>query len=257
MAGAIRIDIIDGHIGTVKGGDQWEFDRIAIVKGVTGEEDYLDSSDIGSRLKAAIYHPEIPQIGDSYPYESSAILYQIDCIALDADIVKLRLKYRTGHWKWIWPKETSIESSGSLIQRETNKDYNNDLVTLSYTYPNGETVEISPLMPISMPQETLTFRRDESSAPYSYNNYIGKVNDGTWQGGVAYSWLCTGITGRKTSRSFYWSNVFTFQYDPITLWRAHAIFIDPNTGQPPPDLTADGDKLVHIYEAIDFDGLGL
>ena len=61
----------------------------------------------------------------------------------------------------------------------------------------------------------------------------------------------------RTSKSQYWENTYTFQYDPDT-WDAHAVFIDPNTGKPPKGLEADvGEKWFEMYLTTDFSGLDL
>ncbi|GAG24783.1 unnamed protein product, partial [marine sediment metagenome] len=148
----VVIDIIDGNSGKYTGSG-WEFDRIATVFNVTGEDSGVGNT-YTNKIKAAIEHPEMPNMGDVHPSTSGVYLYEITAISVDRDIVKLRLKYRTMHWTWHFGDETFIESASTLIQKETNTDIDDTEMFVSH----GD-VDQGALVPVSMPQETVVFRK--------------------------------------------------------------------------------------------------
>ncbi len=254
----VVIDIIDGNIGkaTYQG---FEFDRIATVHDVSGEAWGIDDPAI-NKVRAAILHDDIPNLGDAHPSEPTALLYEIAAISVDRDIVKLRLKYRTTQGAaWELGEATIIEAATTLVQKEANVDIDGAEIYISHKYPgDADYKDQGVLVPVTTPQETVIFRKRETVDPHTFGmNYTNKVNITPWYGGAIGTWLCTMITGRSTNRTVWWDNAYSFQYDPFT-WEHHAVFIDPNTGRPPKDIEAGvGEKYYRMYGLADFDELDL
>ncbi len=254
------IDIVEANDGNYTEdvfGDSasgvWECSRIATVTNIGGTGT--------TKLRQAVKHVDMPRIGAYHPDASlNAKLYTIECMSIDADAMKLRLKYRRGNWQE--GAVTIIEADGTLEQTETNKDYLGNVVKVGYHYPeddSGVMTETGVLMPKSIPQHTLVFRRKENGSPYAlgYLPYIGKINSIDWvEVDDAFCWFCTGIRSVGSNRAIYWENEYTFQYNPDG-WDVHAVFLDEETGRPPIDLDSAGDKWVSIYETANFNLLGL
>ena len=140
----------------------------------------------------------------------------------------------------------------SLTQVETEKDIHGNLIQVSYTYPadypyatylQSQTVTTGAKVTVMQPELTLvavgTLQRDFPH--YEAAQWIYRTNSTAWGGASAGRWLCADVQSElhdySTSPTTYKFR-FTFQYNPHG-WNPSVRFIDPNTGQPPPDLVAN------------------
>ena len=260
---AVKIDIIDGNRGrkTYQG---WELERIAVVTGLTGTPH--------KKLIDAANTSGVPSIGDGHPSLSTCKLREIIPESVGKDEVKLRLIYSqyvtsTSQWQ---PTFDTIECGASIGQVETNKDIDDNVMWVQYTYPadytknldyaskthkqGGTIIRLVPESSISIVKQELFPPAEKARA------FVGKVNATGWiidPNAPARTWLCSGIVGRSTDGGVTYFVTYTFQYRPDT-WDATILFTDPNDGKPPDDLVAGtGSKVYQIYEETNFNYLNL
>lgn len=146
------------------------------------------------------------------------------------------------------------KSSSNIQQIETNKDENGDLIVLEYTYPStdpeygGQTISQTGTITVFEAQSNVVLEGyytgfTSADARNLKANIENKVNSNTWLGKAARTWLCTSVGyARLTTDRYYF--VFEFQNNPST-WDPTAAFVDPTTGQIPPDVVV-GTGLVTI-----------
>ena len=259
MAAIVHLDIIDG----IRAEDtQFDFKywRKAKVSGLTGET----ALDKILEAETAVGMPQIGDLADAaFPLLR---LWKVTPQALAGDTMTLILEY--GQNRSSLPvDEKLIEVGTTLTQSETNKDINDNLISVQYTYPAGyndseypagEAITQGGLASKFLPNSQNVFHRHENSSPGDISKaYVGKVNSQPWEGGDARSWLCTGITGRSNDGGSNYNVTYTFQYRDET-WDSVVYFVDPREGKPPADLVVDtGIKTYQIYNTIDFNDLDL
>ncbi len=253
---SVTLDRIEGSGGKLTG-EGWELTRTATVTGLSGDpyDMVIDAAGASG----------MPDIGDGHPSRPECILRDISLSSVSANAVELQLVYRDSD-----TSVSTIEVGSGLTQVETNKDHSGALITLEYEYPAdyipdptkaGETIEQGGLVSKMSPETSIVYTRSETASPGSNSrNYTGKVNTGGWSGdpgAAARTWLCTGITGRSQDYGTTWEVTYTFQYRSDT-WDETALFINPDDGKPPQDVVSGvGEKVIQVYTAIDFNGLGL
>lgn len=259
---AVTLDIVDGAGGR-KTKDGWEFERIAIVTGVTGSGH--------EKIYNAVNATGMPDIGYSHPTVTSCLLRTIDTIYVDKDQVKLRLNYKqstVGSSSGGFEADT-IQVGSSVVQVETNKDIDGNDISVSYEYPIGykrsphdtaltaavtktDGVFVSKLAP----QTTLSFNFLDYVSPESYaTNYVGKINSAAWRGYAASTWLCTRIIGVSRDNGDTWQVTCEFQYKSDT-WKSTVVFVKDD-GKPPDTTDANSEKDYWVYDNIDFNNLNL
>jgi hypothetical protein len=87
--------------------------------------------------------------------------------------------------------------------------------------------------------------------------YLGLVNEKPWFDEGAEKWLCTLVAANTDipSSPTKWQVNFAFQRNPDG-WNREIVFVDPRTGQPPPDLVDGvGRKKLIMYRRADFNEL--
>lgn len=158
-----------------------------------------------------------------------------------------------------------VESQCSLAQKTSNVDIDGEPIILQYTYPvddpdypgqtkiqGGEVnyLEPQPTRKISVLKQTLT--------PWLVEDTIaGAINDATFMGKRAATWMCSGVTSRPHSLQAPGAHYFTFelQYNADT-WDPTAVFKDDRTKVPPPDLEQDvGYKTVRKLRRVNFESI--
>lgn len=254
----VKIDIRDGARGEQTAG-AWAFDRIALVTGVTG--------DANARVYNAMIDPAMPDYGDEHPTIEG--LYLIDRYgeALSTGVVKVRLVYKRPSRNWT-PTDTTtpqIVVGTTLQQYQTYRDINGDTITVSYTIPGKGLKTTGVSVSVLLPSSTLHLVRTEDTNPQVKSGiYSGKVNSAGWAfdpEAPARTWLCTGIVGRSNDGGTSFEVSYDFLHKRTLAtdnWDGVAEFIDPTTGQPPPDLElGTGRKIVLLYEEINFNALNL
>jgi hypothetical protein len=261
-------DLLDGH-GARLTTDGYEFDRIAIVTGLTG--------DGHSRVCNAINDAGMPDIGDAHPAVATCLLRSIEFMEMGLDMVKLRLHYaQKDPTSQSGFTDDSIQSGASVIQEQTNKDINGEEIVLNYTYPAtyqrspheeeiGEETEAPPQNPFVgklVPQYTKSIQKLRDYDPDSEAmTYVGKINSSTWKSGAAKTWMCTGIVGDSVDGGENYRVTYSFQYNPRT-WVGEVVFIRDD-GKAPTDRDENSERSIdlgnpiELYETANFDSLGL
>lgn len=265
----VKYDIINGNSGRRDSKGWSQYDRIAIVEGVTGTGD--------QKLDNAV--SALDPIGTPHPSISGLWLREFSPEAETPDTVRVRMHYsRFDKVSETEPPETTglIEIGSSVNQVETNKDHAGDLIELSYTYQDSNEFEMlhggendgmdfpyndtvsEPFSKLA-PNYKLTVHITLTGSPGSDAvNYVGKINSTSWRGGAAKTWLCTGIRGTSRDGGVNYSCSYEFEYNPNT-WDTDVYYTFPRTGKFPNDtqITANPNsaKTVQIYDAVDFGGL--
>ena len=78
-------------------------------------------------------------------------------------------------------------------------------------------------------------RREESSPKAKSLAYTGKVNNTAWNDSPPRTWLCTRLDGQSDDQGKTYVVNYEFLYREET-WDADVVFIDPETGKPPPGV---------------------
>jgi len=263
----VKLELIDGQRGE-KTASGWKLTRTAMVYGLTGTA--------SARLVAAVTAVEAEgiEIGDAHPAQSDCVLISMTPEARASDVVHVTMTYSSdpadrSEANPDDPDYAEIEVGSRCTQQETNKDVEGSTVTVGYTFPadypiaeyTGRAVKASPKIPFLKPETTIVYTRKEKSDPTNKAlNYVGRCNTGGWSRhpeATERQWLCTGIVGRSSDGGATYRVTYEFQYRGAN-WDPTVMYIDPNTGAPPNDLVyGTGEKIVQIYEMIDFNGLNL
>jgi hypothetical protein len=267
MSLAVVLDIVDGSRAEYSLSNGWTFTRIAKVTGVTG--------DGNARLASAIEATGMPSLGASHPVKAVAKLQKMSCAGESGEIYEVELYYaqRFGGSESTYPalgEPPVVEVGSSLSQVESNLDYQGNIISVSYTYPNdyydsrfapggvGKTLTQSVPVARLAPEGSLVFRLTELYSPESMiETYQGKLNSQEWRGKAEKTWLCSEISGFTSDLGASYKNRYVFQYRSDG-WDTRVVFNSPDTGRPPHDLVEDtGTKLVQIAGTADFNLLFL
>lgn len=140
----------------------------------------------------------------------------------------------------------------SVEAQDTNKDASGALMTVVHN-------SISQVATVSVQKPTLSlsFDRKEIDNPEQRaKDYVGKVNDDTWEGGAAGTWLCTRIDSSTDNDGVSYNVSYEFLYNAAT-WNATVYWTDED-GRPPFDLDPlIGIKSYAVYPEADFTALDL
>jgi hypothetical protein len=264
MSTAVVMDIVDGSVAELTQADGWVFTRIAKVTGVEGTGSW--------RLKAAIEATNMPAIGSGHPAVAAAKLRRMRCKGDSPSCYEVELYYSqkaAAGGDSSYPalgENPVIEIGGALSEVESNLDYQGNIISVSYTYPNdyindaykGQTASQSVNVRRLVSDSSIIFRLTEAQSPESLQpTYQGMLNSAEWRGKGTKTVLCTSITGITTDFGVTYKNQYVFQYRKDG-WDTRAVFISPDTGHPPADLVEDtGTKLVQITGTADFNLLFL
>ncbi len=262
MAKVTYEDLVDGNSGVLTLRKGWEFTRIAVVAGLTG--------DGHSRIKAAVEAPGMVKIGDPHPDVESVIAKQISCASEASDIVRLAIKYSAPDLFISAPDQVVITGGSTLGQTETNTDINGDVMFTEYTYPDpypetpdlaGDYAKHGAMVPLLIPQSTENITRIENKNPRQLASiYVGKINSIKFLDGLPHTYMCTNIDYNSQDGGLTYTVTYSFQFRPDG-WSQQLVFQSSDTGDPPafdtPEELALGVKNYDIYEQIDFKTLGL
>jgi len=251
----VKIDIIDGT--TIKqtfGG--YETERIAIVTGLTG--------DGHTRLYNALNTAGVPEYGDAHPTIPSLTVQERSGSPDAADIVRIRLVYRTYTTSYGAPPEGTkplVEVGTALVSMNTSEDVNGTVVTVSYGTAQTQTAVI----PVDRPHTVIRLTRTEYYDPTEKSaEYTGKVNMAGWEiapSSPARTWRCNGITGRSSDGEVTYAVTYEFEYKediPSGNWDVIYQYTDPITGTTPGDVVeGTGRKTVQVYTMANFNNLNL
>jgi len=234
-----------------------------IVSGVTG-------ASLSAAAVAAITATDIPDYGDALPASTNLYVDSIDADLAGTDgtnyefIVKVRyIPYGEFLGAWVW------KGSTSLAQTNTARDIGGADITVQYTYPDdyvadpayaGQTITQGGTVGVLKPQLELVGNGIvETNTPLvTMDSWLNKTNSTDWQGGQAGSWYISNVAYTildvsSSPRKYMFEVTAQWRYSG---WHPTAVFVDPVTGQPPPDLVAGlGHKTVLSYQNFDFNNV--
>lgn len=254
MPAALTIDILEGVRWREEKGVVKEVSRLAVVSGLTL------GPDAEQAVAQALNHVDMPKPGDSHPLVVGLFLADRFPVARDPTIMQVELRYKIpGLIDQPPPGEPWTLSGGAALEEiETQLDRDGNQVTVEH---QGvvQGVRIRPLMP----REELNAEwTGQSTTPGQVvRAYVGKTNELTWQGWLPGSGLCMSITfdpiDVTQSPPLYRFNAsFRQKDDDGSGHDPQVVFIDPESGEPPPGLVAGvGYKTVPWYIRADFNAL--
>lgn len=253
-------DLIDGSTAGL-GPDGFIATRVFLVSEIEGAA--------SARTGVALTAPGIPARGEEHP--AIARIY-VDTITAEfapgsASTARVTVSYRAlkSDRKEPSSSEPAVISIGATVaQEQTTYDRLGILMTVEYDPQDG-----SPLPP---PQPgTVTVDRSHMVFTYSrrekfeglaekVQKFVGKISIAGWLGSTEDgAWKCTRIEGQSDDGGETYNVFYEFQHDP-NLWKAHVVYIDPATGQPPEksnNPSGNGIAVYEVYENADFNELSL
>lgn len=170
------------------------------------------------------------------------------------------------------------ETESSLQQVETNKrpvpenplpeeeTSPGDGLFVSYTYPPthdkypSQTKQQGGLIKVFEIQETIKIEGlYQTDSPRDISNkFMKKVNSIEWEGGQPGTWMCMTVNHKQidyNSTPGRYRFFFTFEFNPAG-WQPEVVYIDPDTGKPPPDVSREGApggvETILYYRELDF-----
>lgn len=261
----INWDLVDGDTAELTR-DGWSATRIATVSELTASYGY-------EKIGEAVDAISIP-IGTIHPYYYNSALQSISATSVSSDVVTVALTYEP-----VLSVPYDIQISSSANSAQTNKDKNDTVIEVSYTYPSdydGDPLKVSKTETVGktvdtrIPTSTITISKREVITGGNLTDlsqqYVGTVNIAGWNirpSDPARSWLCSSITGdyfglyiqAGTEYTVYDTQyVFEYQYGG---WDTEVVFLDPATGEPPDPATWSGDthKTVELMQESNFTNL--
>ena len=169
-----------------------------------------------------------------------------------ARIFTARLEYEIAGSLGGGPGDTSqVTLASSVVQIETQLDRAGDQIIVSHN-----TGEQGGKLKVTTPQLVIVYPLTKStSAPVAFvAKYLNKVNSILWNQADPGKWKCTAAKLEQITSGdpALWSMVFTFTLNPDG-HQPQVVFIDPETGKPPPNLVADvGYKQIDWFDEVDF-----
>lgn len=163
---------------------------------------------------------------------------------------------------WVW-------SASSTLSGEQVTQIGGTPITVQYTYPatykyddalQGQTVTqgaaVSVMRHAGEYKATGTITLTANTPEVLKANFDGYINSAEWKGNAIGTVMCTGCdyeTVDYAAKRYRFT--FSFQYKEQG-WQPEVVFVDPNTGQPPPDLVSGtGRKTITWYPSVDFNSL--
>ena len=141
----------------------------------------------------------------------------------------------------------SIEVSTTLESATTNMDIDGNPIQVSKIVSDEgsqtSTVETQGgTVEFQQPMIVVRYRRREPQSPGTKaKRFIGTINSGIVFGDPIHTWLCTRIDGVSDDGGNSYNVSYEFQHN-VDTWDATVVYIDPETGKSPPDISV-GDGL--------------
>lgn len=148
----------------------------------------------------------------------------------------------------------TVERVGATTESvETTKDRTGAAITVTH---DGITVGAS--VSYRRPRMTVEYDRLEvTNARTRASTYVGKVNSTSFKGFGSGTVFCSSIESRSNAERGGYDVHYVFEID-ANGWQPTAAYLDPATGEPPPNLV-DGVGVVDVdlYASADFNDLNL
>jgi hypothetical protein len=258
----VTIDILTDATWKESDGRVREIVRTLVVHGLTPDTD-------DGLFQTALNDAGVPQPGAGHPTIAGLICKARETSALATDIVKVKLTYRLIEvgstpvpglsyairgGTSLEQVETNLDGSGTKIEVEHNEITQGGLIR---PFVARRTHEVTGRITGSSGNYETLEDMDDFVATYSGLGNLGGFPADTTA--ADKTWICAGVDYRlaDVTETGYpvWEVSARFSRSTRASINPDVIFIDPNTGQPPPDLVANtGYKTVDYYATVDFDG---
>ena len=254
----LDIDIIPGVRWREDKGVVTEVSRLAVVSEILVAGQTNSPGELV--VAAALDHTDMPQPGDPHPVKTGLLLTGRFPIARSTRIIQIELRYTIpGLIDQPPPGEPwTLRGGASLEEIETHIDRDGNQIIVSHLGKDQGGV-IRVLMPR---RELHAEWKGQSMFPGDLvDAYVGKVNLSTWQAGLAGTWLCTELTFdpadiNQTPVLYRYNASFRQKDDDGAGQQPQVVFVDPETGQPPPGLVSGvGYKTIPWYLGAEFNAL--
>lgn len=233
------------------------------VDGVTGAAD--------ARQFEAVTADGIPVFGEFDPVVPTARAFTITAEPTGTDSAIVTVEYKRFPASQKPPDETvppDVQIGSSVQSFEVNTDKDGNPLTVKYTPDDGsrDETEIVAVTNIDLPVTVARLVRRESFSPIRNSvRFTGRVNRTRFLFGGAREWLCRSIDGRTVDGGETYTVSYVFQHNPDKFDKEF-VFIDDETGQPPPDIasgipsggtSANGRAVHRLYKEDDFGVLAI
>ncbi len=257
----IIIDIIENARYVEEQGKVLEISRVAIIHGLPQA---IGGAGIGGQadqvIAAALSDPALPQPGDAHPIVSDLKLRHRRANTLGTTIVHVELIYKLPGGLDQPPPGQNMHISGSASIEQITAQFDRDGTQITVEH-NGDVQGGQVDITEAREEETFTAIIASSNPGALLRVYANKVNSVTFLGIAPGFWFCSGVSWDSEDLSEAiptWRVGFTFKLrdGDVTPWDPRVVYIDPETGQPPPDLAEGiGFKIIPWYSSIDFNNI--
>ena len=210
-------------------------------------------------FREAFNLPEIPKTGTVHPTEPGIYVKRHLPAPLGARSCQIEVVYERPEGQLQPPPDATASVSGgtNIVEIETQLDRNGEAIIVEHDGRKQGGV-IHP----TESQDALNYERIEGSyAPGAITRaYVNRLNLLTWQADPKGMWKSTAITFEPVDMKRIpptWRYRYAFQRTTDEGgWQPQAIYIDPETGQPPPGLVEGiGYLTVPWYLYVNFGNL--
>ena len=267
----VTLGIVEGASGHHDIQRGWELTQVSVVRGLNAGGT-LDTFGLGHAAIEAVASitggrgaagPLQPAGSDNTPWLSgnAAALIPTYIVGFAFEPMgAFAAKVRTTYHGFPLPV---FEFGGGLNEYQTNIAVGGTPITVSYDYPadyalnirlQGTTQTQGVMLSRPVPEPCFTLRLIvtsglignavvNASEMMSYYKFAfeGKINSNVYGMGflmgVPHTWLCEQVHGTSHDGGQTYEASLTFHYKPNG-WDPMATYINPDTGQPPPDLVA-------------------
>ena len=253
VSNLMQIDITEDARWREVNGVVVEIARVAIVRNIgpvgPNPEDLI--------LNLARASP-LPQPGATHPWQPALTLRDREITALGVSMARVMLIYRRDDVAQPPGLLYATRGGSSSEQIETQLDKSGNQITVTH---QGKT-QGGEIHPFESRSEIQVYWLEQSQFPGDLTRtYTNTVNNGPWAldlAAPARTWRCTDISfdledGTRTPPLYRFQASFVFnpdKHDP------QVIYIDPETGRPPPGLVVNqGYKTITWYAAVNFNNI--
>lgn len=208
-------------------------------------------------LDKVLRAPNVPRPGNAHPHRPELIVQDRDARALSTNIAMVSVTYRLPDGGNFPPGSDSFRLTGGtgIEQISTMLDRTGTPIVVTH-----EDVEQGGFItPYEARSEITAERTEQLSNPLGVSTlWTNAVNTGGWSldpNAQPRTWLVAGVNFELVSQDtipFTYRVVYNFRQNPDG-FDPQVVFIDPETGNPPPNLTPDeGYKTIPWYTSLNF-----
>lgn len=259
----VKRRLIDGA-GISQTADGFTVTEVITVKNVGG--------DTVSRQYNALTDAAVPSVGGLHPVVPGVRVVSREIESMGADFNKVRVTWETpnGGQTPLTPDDDPVwEIAVNIENTQGNTDKDGNLVVVSYTYPadykpapelRNQTVDQVGV--VAFPKATFALRirqaenRDVVAISGDAASYVGRVNNATFLGKPARTWLCAAVQASGSVGAVPTEATYELLYNPDT-WDVPVAFTDTFDGNKTPAdvVVGTGTKTVQVIGEANLNGL--